>query len=921
MAKPKKTVATDVEAKNYKHLEAESPMRPEVGTQANFRKKKAPVTYKYDSSLSPEMSWDGQNHAREQGETLINRILEAGTVDEAQAAARELAALSRPFLNWAGKAERLSFDVPTLPLFVHERLSTKGIIETLKSHKIQTAQLDMFSLFADPQHPVIDQILKAYEYKDKWVNRMILGDSLVVMNSLLQYEGMGGQVQMFYCDPPYGVKFGSNFQPFVRKRDVMHNEDESMTREPEMVKAYRDTWELGLHSYLTYLRDRLMLAKDLLHPTGSVFVQISDENLHHVREVMDEVFGAENFCGVIAFSKTSSATAVLLASTTDYLLWYAKDISRVKYNQIYTDKVIGGDGGSAYTRLLLNDGSKRQLTAEEKGNLALVPTGSRIYRIDNLTSQRPAQEGDVRFYEFNGTAYTPGKGTFKTDKKGLDSLQAAGRLEATTGGLYYVRYFDDFPVYPISNLWDDTGIAGFASDKLYVVQTNTKVVQRCLLMTTDPGDLVLDMTCGGGTTAYVSEQGGRRWITCDTSRVPLALARQRLLTATFPYYQLRDEKRGPAGGFVYIRKQNKKGEEVGGIVPHVMLKSIANNEPPSEEVLVDRPEIENKITRISGPFCVEATIPTPVDWEGDGEDDSGIGVAEQHGSFIDRMLEVLRKSPILHLGGGKSVTLKNIRPPAKTLSLSAEALVDASAHDQNPSLEDLCQESLEKSSGMLPLTQKPVALVFGPESSAVSEKLVHEALKEANLKGYTHLYVIGFAIQPNARMLIESAAEIMIPATYVQATPDLMMGDLLKNMRSSQIFSVCGLPEIKVHTVKPEDKDDPIRYQVELVGLDVFDPTTLETDHRKGNDVPAWFLDTNYNGLCFHVSQAFFPRTNAWENLKKALKSTHEESVWDHLAGTMSAPFEAGENAQVAVKVIDDRGNELQVIKSLKEAN
>jgi len=282
---------------------------------------------------------------------------------------------------------------------------------------------------------------------------------------------------------------------------------------------------------------------------------------------------------------------------------------------------------------------------------------------------------------------------------------------------------------------------------------------------------------------------------------------------------------------------------------------------------------------------------------------------------------VLRKSPILHLGGGKSVTLKNIRPPAKTLSLSAEAVVDASAHGQRPRLKDVCQESLEKSTGMLPLTQKPVALVFGPESGAVSEKLVHEALKEADLKGYTHLYVIGFAIQPNARMLIENAAEIMIPATYVQATPDLMMGDLLKNMRSSQIFSVCGLPEIKVHTVKPEGKDDPILYQVELVGLDVFDPTTLETDHRKGNDVPAWFLDTNYNGLCFHVSQAFFPRTNAWDNLKKALKSTHEESVWDHLAGTMSAPFEAGENTQVAVKVIDDRGNELQVVRSLKEAN
>ena len=923
MAKPNKTAATDVEAKNYKHPEAESPMRPEVGTQANFRKKKAPVTYKYDSSLSPELSWDGQNPAREQGETLIKRILEAGTVEEAQVAARELAVLSRPFLNWAGKAERLSFDVPTLPLFVHERLSTKGIIETLKSHKIQVAQSDMFSLFADPQHPVIDQILKAYEYKDKWVNRMILGDSLVVMNSLLQYEGMGGQVQVFYFDPPYGVKFGSNFQPFVRQKNVGsvdHNDDDSMTREPEMVKAYRDTWELGLHSYLTYLRDRLLLAKHLLHTRGSIFVQISDVNQHHVREVMDEVFGEENFISQISFQTTSGFETSTIATLGDYLLWYAKDKSHVKVNKLYEEQpVVLGEGNARW--VLLPDGSYRGVTAAEKRREEPLPEGARLYEPDNIQSQGASSEPQP--FEFEGKPYNPGANShWKANyPMGMERLANAGRIHAAKNSIRYRRFADDFPYKERGNIWTDTLTGSFTDEKLYVVQTNIKVAERCLLLTTDPGDLVLDMTCGGGTTAYVAELGGRRWITCDTSRVPLALARQRLLTATFPYYQLKDESRGPAGGFVYVRKQNKKGEEVGGIVPHIKLETIANNEPPAEEVLVDRPEIENKITRVSGPFCVEATIPTPVDWEGDGEEDSGAGAAEQYGSFIDRMLEVLRKSPLLHLGGGKSVTLKNIRPPAKTLSLSAEAMVDASAHGQDPSLEGVCQESVEKSASMLPLTQKPVALVFGPESGAVSEKLVHEALKEADLKGYTHLYVIGFAIQPNARMLIENAAEIMIPATYVQATPDLMMGDLLKNMRSSQIFSVCGLPEVKVHTVKPEGKDDPVRYQVELVGLDVFDPTTMETDHRKGNDVPAWFLDTDYNGLCFHVSQAFFPRTSAWENLKKALKSTHEESVWDHLAGTMSAPFEAGENTQVAVKVIDDRGNELQVIKSLKEAN
>ena len=886
MAKKTKSAAKANQTAPYKHPEAKSLMRPEVGTQAQFKKKKPPKTYRYDSSLSPALDWDAKNPAREQGETLIKQVLDAKSLEEAKAAASKLKSLSKPFLNWAGKAERLSFDVPTLPLFIHERLSTKAIIETLAGHKTDK-QEDMFALFGDPQHSITDQVLKAYEYQDNWVNRMVLGDSLVVMNSLLHYEGLGGQVQMIYMDPPYGVKFGSNFQPFVRKRDVSHNDDEDMTREPEMVQAYRDTWELGLHSYLTYLRDRLLLARDLLTPSGSIFVQISDENLHHVREVMDEVFGTENFCSLVTFVKTTSATTELLGTTSDYLLWYARGKPTVKYRQLYTYKDLIGDGGSGYNRVLLPDGTRRLLSVEEKRNPDLLPQGSKIYSLDNLTSSRPAQLGDVREFAFKGKVFSPGKGTFKTDKPGLESLAKANRLEVAGNTLRYVRFLDDFLVSPLPNNWSDTTIAGFAANKLYVVQTATKVVERCLLMTTDPGDLVLDPTCGSGTTAYVAEQWGRRWITIDTSRVPLALARQRLLTATFPWYDLKDNNRGPAGGFTYKRKQNKKGEEVGGIVPHITLGSIANNEPPAEEVLVDRPERENGITRVTGPFCFEATIPTPLDWEGDGVEDSCASSTEAYGSFVDRMLEVLRKSPVLRLEGNKTVTFKNIRPPAKTLSLSAEALV---------------------TNGQ----EKPVAFVFGPENGAVSEKLVYEAAREAHAKNYTHLYVIGFAIQPNARTLIEKCADVMgVSATYVQATPDLMMGDLLKNMRSSQIFSVCGQPEIKVTRNKEK------QYQVELLGLDVFDPITMDVMHRSGDDVPAWFLDTDYNELCFHVSQAFFPRTSAWDNLKKALKGEYEESVWDHLSGATSAPFEPGEHKQIAVKVIDDRGNELLVVRKL----
>jgi adenine-specific DNA-methyltransferase len=896
MAKAKNSGKSQ-KAETYTHPEAKSLLRPDVGTQAQFKKKKPPVTYRYDSSLSPALDWDGQNSGREQGEALVREILEAEKLETAKASAAKLKAMSKPFLNWAGKAERLSFDVPTLPLFVHERLSTKAIIETLKGHK-RDKQQTMFELFGDPQHSVTDQVLRAYEYQDNWVNRMILGDSLVVMNSLLHYEGLGGQVQMIYMDPPYGVKFGSNFQPFVRKRDVSHNDDEDMTREPEMVQAYRDTWELGLHSYLTYMRDRLLLARDLLAPSGSIFVQISDENLHHVRELMDEVLGPENFVAVITFQKTSSASGLLLSAVNDYLLWFAKEHDRLKYRQLFLEKEPGELGGTQYTWAELPDGTRMNYGTSEK--LREAPPGSRVFVHDNLTSQRPAQGDDVRDFRFEGRDYTPGKGTFKTDLGGLQKLAEGKRLIAIGDTLRYVRFLDDFPVFPLSNLWNDTVTSGFAAQKLYVVQTNPLAIQRCLLMATDPGDVVLDPTCGSGTTAYVAEQWGRRWITIDTSRVPLALARQRLLTATFPWYKLKDEKRGPSAGFVYERTQNKKGEEVGGIVPHVTLKSIANNEPPAEEVLVDRPEEQNGITRVTGPFCVEATIPTPVDWEGDGQEDAGVGTSEAYGSFVDRMLEVLRKSPVLRLEGNKKVTLKNIRPPAKTLSLSAEALVANGA-------------------------EKPVAFVFGPENGAVSEKLVYEAAREAHGKSYSHLYVIGFAIQPNARTLVNNCAAVVgVSATYVQATPDLLMGDLLKNMRSSQIFSVCGLPEIKVHKLNtpPSPRPSPRgrgeeQYQVELLGLDVFEPVSMGVEHRDGDDVPAWFLDTDYNDLCFHVCQAFFPRTSAWDNLRKALKGHYEESVWEHLSGAMSTPFEAGEHGQIAVKVIDDRGNELLVVKKL----
>jgi adenine-specific DNA-methyltransferase len=891
-------VAPADSAKSYTHPDAQQVARPEVGTQDRFRDKKPPKTYRYDSSLAPELQWDAGNASvRERAEELL-RIVEAAAekaaAGDAEAAtivrdaARELRAMQAPFLNWTGKAERGEFEVPTLPLFVHERLSTQAILESVRGWK-RDQQVD---LFGDPQRPIAEQ-LRAYEHRDRWVIRMILGVSLVVMNSLLQYEGMGGQVQMIYIDPPYGVKFGSNFQPFVRKRDVKHNDDVDLTREPEMVQAYRDTWELGLHSYLSYLRDRLLIARELLAESGSVFVQISDENLHHARQVLDEIFGRTCFQALIAFAKTTGQTSNTLGETSDYILWCSKSLLP-KVRPCFEARPPIENPFERYVCVETAEGQIIDLSVKQKTGEEPLPKG-RILRLTDLTSQTGSESTRFEF-EFQGKTFRPsGARGWSTTREGLERLKASGLLHVIGNSLAYKRYRDVFPYRPLTTDWRSLKPSGFGEARLYVVQTTPDVVMRCMLMTTDPGDLVLDSTCGSGTTAYVAEQWGRRWITIDTSRVPLALARQRLLTATFPWHRLKDDTRGPAGGFVYERKQNSRGEEVGGLVPHITLKSIANDEPPQMEVLVDRPEQDGGVTRVTGPFVVEATIPTPVDWEGDGISDSGVAAAEEHSAFTDRMLEVLRRSPQVQLGGNRTAKFEQVRQPSKAMVLNAEAVVTGS--------------------------DEKVAFVFGPEHGAVSEQLVHQALKEADRRNYAHLYVVGFAIEPAARLLVESTrGGSEVEAWYVQATPDLVMGSLLKTTRASQLFSVCGLPDVEVRRAAPAKGDPSLRsgFTVHLRGVDSFDPSTMETRSVKGADVPAWFLDTDYNGRVFRVCQAFFPKTQAWDALKRSLKAEFEESLFDHLAGDTSAPFEPGEHRTIAVKVIDERGNELMVVQPIR---
>jgi adenine-specific DNA-methyltransferase len=881
-------------AAEYRHRD-EAVQRPGAGVQDHFQVKKPPRVYRYDSSLDPALSWDEQRE-RDLGEWLLGMIVrsvkegEAAVFAEPQVwkgggvhvntlsdAAQMLWQLGKPILNWAGKVERHEIRVPTAPLFVHERHSTKAVLYGIRHRKARGQTLD---LFADADLDIREN-LEAYEHKGPWQNRMILGDSLAVMNSLLEFEGLSGQVQMIYIDPPYGVKFGSNFQPFVRKRDVKHAADGDMTREPEMVKAYRDTWELGLHSYLTYLRDRLMVARELLHQSGSVFLQISDDNLHLVRVILDEVFGMENFVNLLAFKKTGFASDEGLATTHDFILWYARDRERLKSNRLYLERPLTPDELEFYDHIELTNGTRRPLTREERTLGESIRSVGRVFSRNPMVS--PGWQDSLGYIvHFQDSDFVPPANRhWATHAEGVERLRKAGRLAVKGNTLRFVRFFDDFALDPLGTEWNDTGVGGFVGDeRIYVVQTDVRVVERCLLLATEPGDLVLDPTCGSGTTAFAAEKWGRRWITIDTSRVPLALARQRLLTAVFSYYKLRSPQAGPVGGFVYERKQNRRGEDVGGLVPHITLKSIANDEPATMEMVVDRPEEVSGVTRVSGPFVVEATIAPAQPLEASSHDVASDGDVSTH---IERMTELLRQSKTLRLPGNRELTLGGVRRTVDTEYLHAEA-----------------KEG-----------DKLVAIVFGPADGAVTTALVYEAGREAHYLKYERLYFFGFAVEPGARAMIEDEKKLRIPAAYVAVTPDVAMSDLLKTTRASEIFSVTGLPDVTVRRTKKSGPEGQPLYEVELQGLDLFDPESMGTESVDGESVPCWMLDTDYDGLCFYATQVFFPKTGAWDNLQRSLKAKFDDSVWSHLAGTVSEPFALGERRRVAVKVIDERGNEL----------
>lgn len=816
-----------------------------------------------------------------------------------------------PQLVWAGKKEHTSFEVPTVSLHVHERLDPRTIIEAIRRRN-GVFQPSLFERPAE-QLPLRDAI-DFYKHSNGWSNRLIAGDSLLVMNSLLEKEGMAGRVQMVYIDPPYGIRYGSNFQPFVNRRDVKDGKDEDLTQEPEMIRAFRDTWELGIHSYLTYLRDRFLLLRELLHESGSCFVQISDENLHHVRELMDEVFGRVNFVSVIHYTTAGGFTSATLSRAGDFLLWYAKDILRIKYRRLFqTKKSPIGETDSKYDQVELPDRTRRALTAEEKSGEVQLPEKARIFRYDTLVSAGFRQKTTVEF-EFQGKKYHPGPANnWKASvPDGMNRLAFAGRIAATSRGkLVYVRYFDDFPAVALTSMWSDVGgtVQSRTDPKVFVVQTGTSVIERCVLMTTDPGDLVFDPTCGSGTTAYVSEQWGRRWITCDTSRVAITLAKQRLTTAVYDYYELAHPEEGVGSGFRYRTAS------------HIALKSIANNpeirtgmtrdqidmaiaQYADQETLYDQPYVDNGRVRVSGPFTVEAVpAPTVRSLEEIETDSTQSSVAD---ASIARKGATLRhtewRDELLKTGirgkAGQMIHFSRVEPMAGTRWLHADA----------------------ETKGEIP---ERVVIAFGPEHAPLEQRQVEMAWEEARtlIPKPSIIVFAAFQFDPEAAKDIDGLTQEKTGMTFLtaQMNADLLTEDLKRKRASNQSFWLVGRPDVEVRQIKDGKHQD--KWEVEVRGFDYYNTRTGTIESGDTSKIALWLLDTDYDGRSLYPRQVFFPMADdngGWARLANNLKAEIDPELADSYRGTLSLPFEPGPNKRVGVKVIDDRGLESMRIVDIR---
>ena len=953
---PKRAADEEAQIISYRHQDKRK-NNPEVGMVTPATDPEAGKTrWAFDPHLDPALQFDPQ---RGRVEALIDEALASGDMERMRSALEELKRLQTPYLNWAGKAERTSFEVDTVSLHVHERVDPASILSAVRKaikgegRSAGAAKAIQPGLFDAPfENLPLRDAIDFYHHERGWANRLVAGDSLLVMNSLLQKESMAGKVQMIYFDPPYGIKYGSNFQPFVGKRDVKDRNDADLTQEPEMIKAFRDTWELGIHSYLTYLRDRLLMARELLNESGSVFVQISDENLHHTKEILDEVFGSENFVSIITVRKTGSVSSPdarlnSLATIGDFLVWYAKDKKLLKYRQLFSDKESSGAAESQY-RLTDQGGTYQSVSIESNGY--------------SETFHFPMS--------LKGVEYRPAPTRhWSTTEDGIYRASRAGRVLTTPKKLRFKKYLADFPVAPIANIWTDLmGAAGL----IYVVQTNERVIERCLLMTTDPGDLVLDPTCGSGTTAFVAEKWGRRWITCDTSRVAITLAKQRLMTSSFDYFDLKYPHEGLKGGFIYKT------------VPHVTLKSIANN--PDIDSIYERmhPAIENalewlndELKKGNATFSVTEggrkghsilwgrgdslqEWEVPFDWPETWPENALPAFDDFHKQRI-RMQQQMDQSIAAHADQEVLYDQPNIAKNRLRITgpftveavpfPSVKALDEASGPDeadtsiartgesgrQHQWRDELLKAGIRGKGGQLlkfaDLEALPsdndirnlhavghldsgerVVVSFGPEHAALEQRQVANALNEAgSLFPLPKMIVFcAFTFDPEAAKDIDGLKGIT--ALKAQMNTDLLTEDLKKAKSSNQSFWLMGQPEVEVRTLKDG------RYEVEVHGFDYFDTVKGELVSGGKSKIAMWSLDTDYDERSVFPRQVFFPmagKGEGWEKLKKNIRAELDESKLDKFHGTVSLPFEPGDNRKIAVKIVDDRGIESLKVMSL----
>ncbi len=770
-----------------------------------------------------------------------------------------------PQLQWSGKQENSEFDVDTASLHVHERIDPLTILERAMKPQQQTQQT-MFNYFEAPENnPPLRDAIDFYKHDQGWSNRLIAGDSLLVMNSLLEKEGMEGKVQMIYMDPPYGIKYGSNFQPFVNKRDVKDGNDIDLTQEPETIKAFRDTWELGIHSYLTYLQNRLLLMKKLLNETGSIFIQISDENVHLVRNIMDQIFGNKNFISSIHFQKVYFRGSNYLDNVSDTILWYAKNYDKLKFRKLFR-------------KLNNEDLFKKYKYIEENKKLKTLKTidqfdPEKCFLHDNLLS--PGSAKQIVSFKFNGINFKPSPNYhWKIGIKGLEELKKKNRLIQIGNWLKYKRFASDFPFGTHNNIWTDTVASTFGEKKSYVVQTYSKVIERCILLSTDPSDLVFDATCGSGTTAFVAEQWGRRWITCDTSRIATVIAKQRLMTGIFNYYNLAHLHEGLKSGFKYKT------------IPHVTLGSIANNETTLSEILYNDPEIDKSKTRVSGPFTVEA-VPSPVVKSIDILSEESYDKLALHKEIPvqQEWRDELQKTGIR---GKRKQNIEFIR--IKTHPATRWLHADAEIKEGS----------------------KRAMISFGPEHAPLEQRQVALAMEEAQTLIPKPDMVIFAAMQfdPEAAKDIDELNWPGVTILKVEMNKDLLTSDLKKKRSSNESFWLMGQPDVELQNAKGK------KYMIAVNGFDYYNTRTGQVESGGSKNIAMWMLDTDYDGRSVYPSQVFFPmggETGGWHKLAKTLQAQIDEDLITKYQGTESIPFEAGPNKRAAVKIIDDRG-----IESLK---